>query len=115
MKRPRITNGINQVRVSTVKDYIDLHFNDDLPLSELSDLVNLVPTSLCHVFKAVTGMRVSDYIIYVRISHAARMLRMTDKEVKAVAYDCGFNTLTNFYRQFRSLMGCTPIEYRYSE
>lgn len=114
MKKPK-TNKINLARVSTVKNYIDQHYNEDLALSKLSEVVSLVPTSLCHIFKDVTGMKVSDYIIRVRISHAVRMLRTTDKEVKSIAYECGFNTLTNFNRHFKHLMGCTPTELRYME
>jgi AraC-like DNA-binding protein len=112
MKRLETTNELNRARTQKVQEYIRRHYGQDLTLSLLAEQVNLVPTSLCHVFKQVTGERVSDYIIQVRISQAARLLRETDQEVQTIAYECGFSTQTNFNRHFKRLMGCTPTEYR---
>ena len=112
MKRPETTNELNRARAQKVQEYIRRHYGQDLTLSLLAEQVNLVPTSLCHVFKQVTGQRVSDYIIQVRIIQATRLLRETDQEVQLIAYECGFNTQTNFNRYFKRLMGCTPTEYR---
>ena len=112
MKRPKTTNELNRARAQKVQEYIRRHYGQDLTLSLLAEQVNLVPTSLCHVFKQVTGQRVSDYIIQVRIIQATRLLRETDQEVQLIAYECGFNTQTNFNRYFKRLMGCTPTDYR---
>ena len=112
MKRPKTTNELNRARAQKVQEYIRRHYGQDLTLSLLAEQVNLVATSLCHVFKQVTGQRVYDYILETRINQAARLLRETTSEVKAIAYECGFSTLTNFNRHFKRLMGCTPTEYR---
>ena len=112
MKRPKTTNELNRARAQKVQEYIRRHYGQDLTLSLLAEQVNLVPTSLCHVFKQVTGQRVSDYIIQTRISQAARLLRETTLEVQTIAYECGFSTQTNFNRHFKRLMSCTPTDYR---
>ena len=112
MKRLETTNELNRARAQKVQEYIRRHYGQDLTLSLLAEQVNLVPTSLCHVFKQVTGQRVYDYILETRINHAARLLRETTSEVKTIAYECGFSTLTNFNRHFKRLMGYTPTEYR---
>ena len=112
MKRPETTIEVNRARAQKVQEYILRHYGQDLTLSLLAEQVNLVPTSLCHVFKQVTGQRVYDYILETRINQAARLLRETSLEVKTIAYACGFNTQTNFNRHFKRLMGCTPTEYR---
>ena len=112
MKQVETTSEVNLARVRKVQDYIHKHYGEDLTLATLAEQVNLVPTSLCHVFKRVTGQRVSDYLIQTRINQAAKLLRETSMEVKAVTYACGFSTQTNFNRHFKRLMGCTPTEYR---
>lgn len=112
MRRVETTIEVNRARAQKVQEYIHRHYGEDLTLAMLAEQVNLVPTSLCHVFKQVTGLRVSDYLIQTRVSQAARLLRETSLEVKAIAYACGFSTQTNFNRHFKRLMGCTPTEYR---
>ena len=112
MKRPETTIELNRARAQKVQEYILLHYGEDLTLTVLAAQVNIVPTTLCHVFKQVTGQRVSDYLIQTRINQAARLLRETSMEVKAITYACGFSTQTNFNRHFKRLMGCTPTEYR---
>jgi AraC-like DNA-binding protein len=110
--KPETKNDINLARIKTVQDYIRLHYGDELKLSELAALANLVPTSLCHIFKAYTEHTVSDFITEVRIKKAADKLLNTNETVKGIAYECGFSTLTNFNRHFKKFMGCTPTELR---
>ncbi len=115
MKRPETTIELNRARAQKVQEYILLHYGEDLTLTVLAAQVNIVPTTLCHVFKQVTGQRVSDYLIQTRINQAARLLRETSMEVKAITYACGFSTQTNFNRHFKRLMGCTPTAYRFQK
>lgn len=110
--KPETNNDINLTRIKAVQDYIRLHYGDELKLSELAALANLVPTSLCHIFKAYTEHTVSDFITEVRIKKAADKLLNTNETVKGIAYECGFSTLTNFNRHFKKFMGCTPTELR---
>lgn len=115
MKRPETTIELNRARAQKVQEYILLHYGEDLTLTVLAAQVNIAPTTLCHVFKQVTGQRVSDYIIQTRISQVARLLRETETEVQLIAYECGFSTQTNFNRHFKRLMGCTPTAYRFQK
>lgn len=112
MKKPETDYNVNQIRITTVQDYIELHYRDELRLTELAALVSMVPTSLCHIFWQQAGTTVSAYISEVRIRHAAEMLRNTSEPVKTIAYESGFSTLTNFNRQFKKKIGCTPSEWR---
>lgn len=112
MSMTKTTVSLNEERVAKVKAYVRSHYGDDLTLAVLADLVSLVPTSLCHVFKRMTGTTVTDYLNDVRIEHAAKLLAETDMEIKAIAYDCGYSTQTNFNRQFKRHKGCTPGECR---
>ncbi len=110
--KPETKNEINLFRIAAVKKYICRHYGDELRLSTLAAQANIVPTSLCHIFKAYTGRTVSDFITEVRIKHATDKLLHTKETVRQIAYECGFSTLTNFNRHFKKLMGCTPTELR---
>jgi YesN/AraC family two-component response regulator len=112
MNKPEVDNNVNQTRITTVQNYISQHYREDLTLSKLADVVNMAPTSLCHIYNRYTGQRISDLITETRIQNAKDMLLNTELTVKYIAYECGYSTLTNFNRHFKKLTGYTPTKYR---
>ena len=99
-------------RVQKVKDYIDANFKDDIRLQELADLANMTPTAFSRFFKLRTGKSISEYIIDVRLGHAARMLADSTMAVVEICYRCGFNNISNFNRIFKRKKGLTPTDFR---
>ena len=59
-----------------------------------------------------TGKNLNEYIVDIRLGHAARLLVDTTQTVSEICYDTGFNTLCNFNRLFRKRKGCNPTEFR---
>ena len=99
-------------RVLKVKEYINTHINDELRLEQLANLVNMTPTAFSRFFKLRTGKTLSEYIVDIRLGHAARLLLDTNDSVSEICWNCGFNTLSNFNRLFRKRKGCSPTEFR---
>jgi AraC-like DNA-binding protein len=99
-------------RVLKVKNYISQHFNDDLRLEQLSSMVGMTPSAFSRFFKQRTGKNLSEFIVDIRLGNAARKLVDTTDSISEICYDCGFNTLSNFNRLFRSRKGCNPTEFR---
>lgn len=99
-------------RVQKVKDYIDANFNEDIRLQVLADLANMTPTAFSRFFKLRTAKSISEYIIDVRLGHAARMLADSTMAVVEICYRCGFNNISNFNRIFKRKKGLTPTEFR---
>ena len=54
----------------------------------------------------------SRFIAEIRIKHACEMLTETDESIAEICYDCGFNTLSNFNKQFKEIMLNTPTKYK---
>ena len=104
--------SVESDRVQTVKQYIDEHFTEDITLSTLSDMVCMTPSAFSRFFKTRTGRTLSDYIIDIRLGHAARLLVDTSKGVSEICYECGFNNQSNFNRIFKSKRGLTPRDFR---
>lgn len=108
-----ITNASNQdAAVTTIKNYIHSHLEQDLTRESLAAMVYLTPDYLSHLFKRETGFSLTNYIIYERIEEAKRMLAGTDKSVSEIATRCGFQNISYFSRQFRRFTGVTPREFR---
>ena len=55
-----------------------------------------------------------DSLLEMRLGHASRLLIDTTQSVSEVAYNCGFNNISNFNRLFKKKKGCTPKEFRES-
>lgn len=99
-------------RILKVKTYIDEHYKDEMSLEQLANLVGMTPTAFSRYFKQRTGKNLSEYIVDIRLGHAARQLVDTTDSVSEICWMTGFNTLSNFNRLFRKRKGCNPTEFR---
>lgn len=99
-------------RVQKVKQYIDDNYSKPMKLAELADLVGMSPVAFSRFFRRRTDRTLSDYIVDIRLGHAARMLVDTTKNVSEICYECGFNNLSNFNRTFKAKRNYTPREFR---
>lgn len=106
------TVAVDSRRVQKVKEYIDKNYKEEIRLPELSELASMTPTAFSRFFKLRTGKSISEYIIDVRLGHAARMLADSTMAVVEICYRCGFNNISNFNRIFKKRRGCTPTEFR---
>lgn len=102
----------NSRRVQKVQQYINEHYQEEIHLGKLSDLVGMTPTAFSRFFRQRTGRRLSDYVIDIRLGHASRMLIDTTMSVAEICYDCGFNNLSNFNRIFKRKKNCSTTEFR---
>lgn len=73
---------------------------------------HLSPSYLNESVKAVTGLSVSQHIHQEILLEARRLLYYSDKSVKEIAYELGYEDHTYFSRLFRKVIGITPGEFR---
>lgn len=99
-------------RIQKVKDFVDNHFHEEIRMETLSDLVNMTPNALSRFFKQKTNRSISNYINEVRIGQATILLVDSAMSIVEISYKCGFNTISNFNRTFKTLKGVTPTEFR---
>ena len=67
---------------------------------------------LSRKFKAVSGIGLNQYITYVRICHAEKLLTETNLSVTEIAEKCGFNGSNYFSSVFKKMKGMTPLMYK---
>ncbi len=79
---------------------------------EAARSVGLSRRQFAELFRKVTGQSWRQYVLGLRLKRAAELLAGTDRSVSAVAFECGFDDLSNFHHSFKSAHGCSPLSYR---
>jgi AraC-like DNA-binding protein len=99
-------------RFKRITEYIMQNFDKDISLAEIAAVGSMGVTAFCNFFKEQFRVTFVEYLTTVRIGHACKLLSENDRNVVEVAYECGFNNLANFNRQFKKLKSMTPSDYR---
>lgn len=107
------TNYSNS-RIERIVQYINQNFDRQISLNEVAKLANMSEVSFSRFFKQSTGNTFIDSLNEIRLGHASRMLIDTNDSIAEIAYNCGFNNISNFNRIFRKKKNCTPKEFRES-
>ncbi len=92
--------------------FVEEHYGEDCSLSALSAYTSYHSVYLSRYFKQSTGISFTDYVNRYRVNEAGYTLRNSRKKILEIALECGFESLRSFNRNFRSIMGMTPNEYR---
>jgi AraC-like DNA-binding protein len=91
----------------------DARFREpDLDLVAEAAALGMSRTRFVHVFRDVVGVTPHRYVIELRTSHAAELLRGTRAPVTDICFDAGFSSLPSFHAAFRAAYGTTPSGYR---
>ncbi len=99
-------------RVQKVLKYIADHYQEEIRLSTLANIVGMTPASFSRFFRLRTGKTLSDYIMDIRLGFACRMLVDSTMNIAEICYESGFNNLSNFNRMFKRQKGCLPKKFR---
>lgn len=106
------TYTYNSRRIEATFEYIGQKFDKPIKLSEVARLCNMSEASFSRFFKQRTGMNFVDSLNEIRLGHASRMLIDTTQSIAEIAYNCGFNNISNFNRIFKKKKNMTPKEFR---
>jgi two-component system, response regulator YesN len=69
---------------------------------------------LSRKFKKDCGKGVAEYLNFIRIEQAKKLMENGCKKVKEIASDVGFNNYNYFFKVFKDSQGMTPLEYEKS-
>jgi AraC-like DNA-binding protein len=99
-------------RVDAAIALIESASDSALSLADLAAEAGLSPFHFLRVFRRTTGTTPHQYLVGARVRRAARLLLDTARPVTEIAYDVGFEDLSNFVRTFHRHVGCSPRVYR---
>ena len=100
------------MRIAAVYNYIMQNYAGKLSLEAAAAQAHLTPTAFCRYFKKHTRHTFVHFVNKIRVNEACRQLSAgSQNSIAAVAYGCGFNSITNFNYIFKSVTGVSPREY----
>lgn len=102
--------GINKDRLMPVYDYIINNFKDDITLDAAASLANMNASSFSRYFTSIHRKTFTQFLNEIRIGFACKLL-IKERHVAMACYGSGFNNISNFNRQFKSIKKITPSDY----
>jgi len=99
-------------QINRVYAYIIENFRKEISLEKAARIAHMTPTAFCRFFKSRTRKTFTQFLNEIRISFACRLLMEGKMDVTQVCFDCGFNNLSYFNRQFKIIKNETPSSYR---
>ncbi|MCB6546700.1 helix-turn-helix transcriptional regulator [Blautia glucerasea] len=98
--------------ITRVLDFVSYHYMEDIKVEDLAKSCHISETHFRRIFTSYMKVTPLEYINTVRIQTACELLQKTDDPVADIAHKCGFTTNSTFNRNFKQIMGVTPIEWR---
>ncbi|MDR0792261.1 MAG: AraC family transcriptional regulator [Chitinophagaceae bacterium] len=100
------------IRISEIYSYILHNYEKDIKLEDVAKQAYLTPPAFCRFFKKRTGRTFVSFLNEIRINEARKKFSEGDYEsISSVAYNCGFNSVTNFNRVFKAIARIAPSSY----
>lgn len=98
--------------LQNLKNYIELHFKTKHSASDYSELLNISPKALAKITKKHFNKTLTNIISERIIIEAKRELYLTNKAVKEIAYELGYDDEHYFSRFFKNNADVSPQMYR---
>lgn len=93
-------------------EYMMENLQEAITIDQLADVSHLSKSYFMSCFKKAVGLGAIEHLTHLRINAACDALADTNKMISEIAFSCGYSNLSNFNRQFKQVMGCSPKEYR---
>lgn len=108
-------NEVNEkfeTRINKVYLFLQNRFSEKITLKQVADIVHMTESNFCKFFKKAMGTTFSNYLNDLRIHETCILLLHSDKNIKQIAFSCGFESLSYFNRVFLKKKLMSPSVYR---
>lgn len=95
-----------------VFSYVSKNYGSDINAQQMAELCSMSYSYFSRTFKKIMKKSFSEYLTYVRINEAEKLLMTTDMNITEIAMQTGFSTSSYFIQQFKSIKNISPKQYR---
>src|SRR6267142_946772 len=100
------------MNMARARHFIEKHQAEPLSLGRVAQAANISRHYFCKMFKKATGVNFIDYLSRVRVEKSKALLLNPNSRISEVAFACGFQSMTNFNRAFKRIVGRSPTQFR---
>jgi len=99
-------------RMGSITTFIQQRIDRPLYLADVAKFLNMSESAFSRYFRANTGKTFPEYVNELRIARVCRLLAETEDNISEIAWNCGFDSIANFQKQFLRNQGYSPKAYR---
>lgn len=99
-------------RLERVQSFVHHHFHEKIKLSEVAAHLHMNEQAFSRFFSKTMKKPFFLFLNEYRVNRASRLIFETDLQMSEIAYECGYESLPFFYKQFKKFKGYTPLEFR---
>ena len=103
--------GAKNEIIDRVNSFVFNNFKRPIPLEEIAEVAGMHPASFSRYFKKYSNKTFTQFLSEIRIGYACKLMLEDQKTISSICYQVGFNNLSNFNRQFKTLKNCSPKEF----
>ncbi len=112
--QPEQTHGHGWLTFLRCRQFVEENYLAIRSLDDLAAKVHLSKVHLCRLFSRYTGNSPYQYLIELKMSHAASLIMRTSESIREVAERCGYEDPYHFSRVFKKVYGVSPTAFRNS-
>jgi two-component system response regulator YesN len=92
-------------------DFIQSHYAEQIQLGSAAEAAQVTPAYLSRLFSEHLKTNFIDYITDLRLEKSEKLFRESQKSIKEIAFEVGYQDPNYFSRIFRKARGLSPSEY----
>lgn len=98
--------------IETYLTWLQHNFFEPQSLGDAAGACGMSRRGFTTAFRNQTGRTWLDHVNRLRVQHAVTLLQTTDRKMASIAFQCGFEDLSTFYRVMHRITGHRPGAYR---
>lgn len=99
-------------RMNVVYNYVKDHFQENIALEKIAQLVAMTVPSFCRYFKKITNKTFTKFVNDYRLVHASKLLAEKQISISEICFESGFNNFGHFNKSFKDFTGKSASQYR---
>ena len=105
-------NEKESTRMCSVLNWAVANIQDNITLNDAAAIANMNPNAFSRFFSLRTRKPFSEFVKELRLQKAAKLLIESNMPVTHICFECGYNNLSNFNRQFLNYYNTNPVKYK---
>ena len=107
-----INGGVSNSVLDKLVYYLNNNYSGSCSLLETASAIGYNASCISKTIHSLFNINYNAFLNGIRVEHAKKLLAETAQTVLSVALECGFNDVRSLQRNFKKLIGITPMEYR---